>query len=276
MALKIISIFAGTDSDFNGVATLAITNLPYTGFLPGDVISAFVYSGENQPILFSPSVSWVSAPAGSYVVKFLAANTSTIVPGRYTLRVLVTRAADARIIPIMQAWIQIKDSPGTATTLTNYCTLQDVLNYAPWLEKEQTSHALSGFSDHRHLARTWLESVIQSKNLNSGIQRFGSDIIAFFNPANYGGDSKWLQTQLDNNLLMIKPKTLEIVCRKTIQVICESAISPTVKDQPYRDYARYQKMEVDRLIKTYIAEFDFNGDGYTDYVVNCSLSTLAN
>ena len=271
---KIIPVIAGTDFDYAGTAVLYGTSTPYTGFVADDVITALVYPGGDQTVTFAPDVAWVDATLGTYVLSLRAADTATVTPGRYIVRIIVTRAADSRVIPVYQAWLEILESPGDADPPTVYCSLSDLLLYAPWLEQEQTVHALAGFISHRHLARTWLESIIQAHWLQSGATMFG-DLLIFYLPNTYGAESKWLQQQLDADLLMIKPATLELVSRKSIQLIAESCISPSTKDQPYRAYAREQKWECDRLVKSYIAELDLNDDGIAEIVIECGRATLA-
>jgi hypothetical protein len=143
--------------------TDAITGaqIPYTSFVVGDVPTAEVWSGQDQNLLFAPTTAWIGDPSDGVIqLSVESTQTATLTPGRYALRVLVA-TTDDRSLTVLEDVLRLEASPGSTTALKTYCTYNDLLLYAPWLDtQEDTTFDLSGFMAQRHQAREWLEGII--------------------------------------------------------------------------------------------------------------------
>jgi hypothetical protein len=247
-----------------------------TAFTVSDLLSARVWLGGDTAVIFAPTASWVSAPAGTYQLSFAAADTATLDAGRYFLDVKITKAVGGRVIDALDAQVELLEAPGTAEALSTYGTLRDALEYAPWLKDAITDQDLGDLSTHFHNARTWLEGIIQNKyraGTYSGPEVYGNRVRITYYPQS-GEQNKYLQDLLDANKLMVRPRVVEMTAKRAIGTICRSMISPMAGDSNYQHLARSFLAEADALVLCYTAEIDSNADGYPDLTVPCGACSI--
>jgi hypothetical protein len=132
-----------------------------TGFLSGDTLAATVWRGQDQASLFAPTVSWSDYTVGKVAVSVTAAQTAALDQnGEYHLQVTATRSSTT--VVIIDCLLRILAAPGSASqAVTPYCTLSDMLRYAPWLTMIQDgSSDQEGYYSQRLEARQWLDWLI--------------------------------------------------------------------------------------------------------------------
>jgi hypothetical protein len=132
-----------------------------TGFLGSDTLAAYVWQGQGQTSLFSPTVSWNSYATGQIALSVTSAQTTGLDQnGEYHLQVTATRSSTT--VVIIDCLLRIFAAPGSSTQLvTPYCTLADMLNAAPWITMIQDGNSdQEGFYSQRLQARQWLDDLI--------------------------------------------------------------------------------------------------------------------
>ncbi len=242
-------------------------------YTSADSLTAEIFAGPSTQVLFNPIATWIDASAGTYQTLIPADLTLGLAHGRYNFRVLIN-TYDGRTVLAAAAKLPVGDAPGSSDSLSVYNTIADVLFFAPWIENQQGLSDSAGLVNHSHNARLWLEEMIHRKNKSGGSRFYGDKlIVGFLNDTD--GYTAWLQALLDQNFLRVTSKVTEICSRRTIQTLCEAAISPTDNQSPYQAFADTQAKKLDRLLKTYTAEIDTNDDGYAEYRIPFSTSSLA-
>ena len=171
------------------------TNLsPFQGT---DTLLGRVWQGDDLPVLFNPTITWIDPTVGTYTVSFSVAQTAAVAPGIYRYQALVTRASKTGILD--DARLKVTISPGSNTSRITFTTLSDLLLYCPWIEDLQADVDQFGFLNEQARATEWLINTIllmyKQNNMMPNIGHPG------FNAASlYGGHqappSKWLRDQL--------------------------------------------------------------------------------
>lgn len=140
----------------NGVALTGV-------FSSSDAVSAEVFAGDGQPVLFNPAATWISASAGTIKVTITAAQVATagITPGEYLLRIFVTPVSDGQPRMVALKSIEFTPAPGSDTAPTAYATYRDLGAYTPEIDRLQSQlEDLSQFARQRHVARTETDNRI--------------------------------------------------------------------------------------------------------------------
>lgn len=303
---KDLEIVQGTARDF----VLQIYNpdgTDATGFLSTDTLTSKVWGGQDQAVLFSPSVSWLTLPSppphgydlGQYVISFNNADTATWLPAKYDYQVYLTRSGRTGEITGGGGNLQVLPSPGTATALPTYCTLQDMLGWCRWLQNLSVFEAdETGFLTQRAAARNWMDNMIQRHyRLTAGlnISVFGNPVPTW-GPRRTGGYSVWLQAQLDagpaqptngpaNNfdltpvvpglspgLMINQPRRVREICAKyaAFLVMQDVIVGSGQRENWYSAKADWLMLEVENLVKGFTAEIS-PVNGYPTITVECGL-----
>ncbi len=273
---RLDGIRIGTDADWQ------ITALDSSGaavvFSGTETLAATVWAGDDQAALFAPTVSFINAAAGTMKLSVGAAQTANLAIGLY--RVTVTVTSGGRAFDCFDGLLELDHTAGTATAPTVYCSLDDCLEWAPWLQDLQSELAdVTGFAKQRGRARSWLDDMIVTRYKylsyapSPGVPGFGSWLMQ-----GWGRDpipSKWLRDQLDANYLIVRDVIKEVTAKKAIAYVCAAQVGPKRDDNPYKDLARDFHWEADNLIKTVRAEIDLPPqDGYADILVNLGATDL--
>lgn len=267
MADEMISMPRGADRDYQIQLNDPVSGLPLTGqFSSGDTLAAVIWEGGDSAALATPSVSWISATAGTIKLTFAASDTSSLAIQPYPVRVTVTHGS--RSLPAWQGWLDLTDSPGSSATLPVYCSFADMISYGgQWVKELITTTDRAGFLVERNRARTTLDEWILA---NYRSQR----------PyANYLGVGPWMWSGLDSpnqtikdyldaDKLKLTPKVIEIAARLALSYACDCKLDMTAASDPWAAQARYQLRIAQNKALSLVAEIDTNDDGYPEYTVN--------
>ena len=155
-----LSIVQGSASDWVLAAINRDGTAP-TGFLSSDTLNAYVWQGQNQASLFSPTVSWNNYATG--LVNLSISNPQTTAldqVGTYHMQVTATRSGVT--VVIIDCLLVVLPAPGSGTQSTiPYCQLSDMLLHAPWINliQDQDSDQEAYYSQ-RLEATNWLNTLI--------------------------------------------------------------------------------------------------------------------
>ncbi len=241
---------------------------PVTSYTSADTLTALVWVGSDQPVLFNPSVAWISAPAGTISLTIDGSQTTGLEAGRYTLRVLVDGVATP------DAYLTLTSSPGTGTAYTSYSSYADMRDYYPGVGELQDATETEGYARQRQKARQWVDRVIQRNRVNAAgyytLGTGGPTIFGFWSGWwMVGQDDPTLQGYLDSNLLMIKPLLIEMSAKKALGFVCKAQIGKDDKGTNFQVLGEQFDREAEHLMCMYTAEIDINGDGYSDITIPC-------
>jgi hypothetical protein len=277
----VISVPIGTDFPFQ-VSLLDTAGDPVTTYTSSDTPFCEIWAGQDQPVLLTPTASWITAPAGTVQVMISGDTTTTITPGKYWLRNGVTTSSGLTVT-MPDTFIEFTASPGSATTLPTYCDLKDMQLLAPWVDQLQDMISdESGFATYRQRARQWLDRVIQRNRFNSSswgtLGLGGAAFVGWFWTGWYaqGQDDPVLQSYLDQDLLMTgEPKMVAtMTAAKALGYLCKAQIGPDDKATAWQQRGYDFDADAEEMAMKYTAEIDINDDGYADIVIPCGRATL--
>jgi hypothetical protein len=170
MSNQILTIPQGSDRSWD--FTLYDANGDLIDDYPdSDVLDCNIWSGLDQSSLVQITPTWVDATLGQ--VRILVADTdiAALAPGLYRAEAAVTH--DGQRLLFFDGSLEITPSPGDATTLSVYCSLNDILLYAPQIQKLIDARSdLAGLLGERARARTWTnETCLDGYRPNYGRAR---------------------------------------------------------------------------------------------------------
>lgn len=243
-----------------------------TTYLGTEPLSAQVWRGGDQPVLFSPTVRWEDVTKGLILVTFLGSATAGLEPGQYQVRILVNNG------PIPDSLLELTPSPGNAPPLKAYCTVGDMYDYFSDLGEILDPKDQTGFGRQRAKARAWTDRVIQCnrRNTTSYYQA------GLGGPCLYGmWGTTWngqqadpiLQRYLDENFLELTSQVVEMNARMSLAYSCEGEIGPGDKLTQWQMLAARNRAEAEALACKLVAQIDTNGDGYAEIMINCGMAT---
>lgn len=150
-------------ADVSRVLTLLDVNGNAITTLSGSAtLAAKVWVGDDQPVLFSPSVVWLVPSAGTITYSHTAAQTASLEPGYY--QVQLSLGVGSVTYKNTIAVLHLSPSPGTAAVTPVYCTRKDLLAIAPWVEsQEDLQNDQTNFARQCGLARQWLDNIIMDR-----------------------------------------------------------------------------------------------------------------
>jgi hypothetical protein len=136
-----------------------------------DALDGAIWSGLDQSPLVTLAPAWIDPTLGQVGIALAAADLDTLAPGLYRIEAAVTH--DGARLPFLDGALEITPAPGSAATLAVYGTLNDLLLYAPQIQKLQDPRAeLAGFLGERARARTWInEACLDGYRPNYGRAR---------------------------------------------------------------------------------------------------------
>jgi hypothetical protein len=272
MALPLLSQPLSADRDYT-ITILDSTGAPATGYTEADTLSAVVWAGEDATPLFNPTVIWQTPSQGLALLTISAANTATLLPGTYRLRVDLTHAG--RTFPVFDGLLELTGAPGVAPAPKVYCSYADMTAVAPWIGRLADETDLAGFAQERALARTWMDNLIQRHYRGAtgawDDTHFGFPIGggAYFHRD--GSHSALLQSWLDADALMLHPAIVRANVYHAIARVAGSQISPG-KDSPYADLAAKYDSLAERMAALLTVSLDTNADGVPDVTVRLGVA----
>lgn len=272
MAGQLLEMKAGTDKTFR--MTLYDTNgAVVTGYSGASTLTAKVWPGDDQAATFTPTCAWITPGSGLFSVTISAAQ-SAVTPAIYRLSVTVT--SGGVISPAFDGRLKILDSVGSASALATYCTYEDMRRLAPWIGELQSEDDQAGFAEQRHLARKWLDSIIQKHYRDGG---WGSYYTTFDHLIDgyqkHGGHDTTLQGYLDVSGLILNSDVVETTARYAIGLVLASRLTATSdKGQVYKGLGARYMAEAKAKVSTLTVGIDTTSplDGTADLYI--SLATV--
>jgi hypothetical protein len=252
-----ITIPISIDQDFT-VTLLDTNGNPYTSFTSEDSPFAEVWAGDDTPVVLEPACAWISPSLGTFTISFLSTSTSALAAGKYRLRYGVI--SGGRTFAAQDVYIRFLASPGTDAPLTYYASYQDMLDFAPWIEDEQSLTDETGFAQERYRARQWLERIIQRHNPMSywnefAIPLFGFSIGTGDLPSwNWGQTDPVLQGWLDSDYLLVSEQVTEITAKYALYLVCNAQVGPGTEKTNWQSLAQDWYADAQRLVLSYSAE----------------------
>lgn len=260
-----------------------------TGFNPSDSFSAYIYRGQDQPALFAPSVSWLTTnittrlsqngyDQGQLLITGNATDSATLeASGNYLMLIwwdqLTTEVARVEIAVLPEA--------GTSTqTIVPYCTYQDVLDIAGWVQLVQNSQVdQEGFYSQRLKARTWMDWAIINNYRGASVGTLEMHSVLAFNfGGGYGrrrsvGPSPSLIQYLAQDKLIVRPQIVQACAHYTAGVIGMSQIGV---NNVYAQYGLYHREMALREAISITAEVDLTNTGVGSIFVPLSSTNTIN
>jgi hypothetical protein len=124
-----------------------------------------IWAGDDQEVqtLAASEATWQTAALGLVTVLVHEADTTTLTPSVYRLRVLLTDTGQTFVVA--EATLEITASPGTADAPPVYCTVDDVRRAAPWIDEMVGGgpEHQSDLAEARALARQWIDRTAISR-----------------------------------------------------------------------------------------------------------------
>ena len=252
-------------------------------FQASDVLAATLWAGQSQASILTLAPTWLDVVSGTYTLPMSAAQSAALVPSMYAGLVTVARGSQDPA-SVSRLRVEVVSAAGATVAGSVYCTFEQLVNYAGWIQDLQDENDLAGFLGQRVRARSWLDDILVSRYKYGAFPpMLGQPGFGPFFMGMGGVDpfpSKWFRDTLSANTgvggtpaLICYDQVIEIVCCRSIYLICRDEISRR-EDNPYIKLGLGFGKVADNMVKTLRAEVDINGDGYADYVVNCGATSL--
>lgn len=252
----------------------------YTGLesLSGSVRAgrAINPSVSGQGFLFTPT--WGDASQGTVNVNLTSAQTATISPGQYLIQVgLADKSAD-----FYEGYLVVTYSAGLSVLPPTYCTYDDILIFAPWIQRLQSETGVAGFALERGQARAWLDNVIIQHSswmfLNPTIGQPGFMPQSMFPAMINQPPNLWLREQLNLNYLVRRQNVVEITAKKSLYFIGRAQLDYLNEKQ--EKLALWFGSDADNMASALRAEITLgvsdpnNQDIWPSVTVDCGRSSL--
>lgn len=251
-------------------------------------VAASLWAGDDQQPACAADAAW-DAGAGQFQLRLPSATTATLAPSLYRLVLSARLLTDAESVRRPIGFVRVLPAPGTTTApLKVYCTLDDCLQYAPWLLDLVTSDPSmqSDLAEQRARARAWLDDVILAADRPAAAYGAASPSDPSFSPrwgmGAFGdtGPNPWLRAQLNDDKLIVRPLTREITARKAISLLSEPQTGAACGGgaTPYQLLAQKYEAVANALVAGYVAEINTtslpNDEVYAaGYIVRCGVKS---
>jgi hypothetical protein len=248
-----------------------------------DPLECTIWSGQDQAPAASPAATWVDAAAGLVQVLVAASDTAGLRPGLYRMVAAVTH--EGARLPFFDGSIELTPEPGAAPPPAVYCSYEDVLLYAPQIDRLQDADAgLAGFLGERARARAWVDEVcLDGYRPNHGRARrmVAADGAA---PGPYlrwvaagpGGAAtptvEDLRDAIAADGLVVTAQIREAVAHMAAAIVLLN--QPGVNN-PYHQNGAYHAARAEALLRAAVVEVDLDGDGVADVRVDQDVTWLA-
>jgi hypothetical protein len=269
-----LQVAQGTARDYDLQAQNFDGTIPTT-FLSTDALAATVWSGNAQPPLLTPVVTWLDAPTARFRLSITNEGSKLLGVGMYHVQATATRSGESALI--LDGMLEVLRAAGTDLVIPVYTTYQDLLDHAPWIQDLHSEEAEYGFTRQQGLAREWLDEILVNRyHYGDTAPMIGSPGFGLWSMFAGGVDfapSKWLRDQLDANTLMVRGKTREMVAKRALYYILLPQLGKA-GDISYRQIAREFARSSSDLVKTTRFELDLNGDGFADIIISGGSTNL--
>lgn len=253
--------------DFAAVVTAS--GGPFTG---SEGLAAVVWAGQDQAPLATPAAAWFNHAAGTIALSLASSALAAIEPARYRIRVDRSDGSAS----LWDGFLELDAGPGASSSLSTYCSFEDLTDRASWVEKLQAKTDLAGAMRQRYLARRWFEDLLHRHYRNGAgmIQDYAFVPGISFGGA-YGPGLLWrdgrrsaeLQAWLDAGRLDVTEQVKDACACYAIALLCDRQVSPGKDDNGYAGAARKYFARAEAIAADITAEVDSDGDGTNDLVI---------
>lgn len=244
---------------------------PVTSYTAADTLSMQLWAGGTQPLLATPTVSWIDPTQGTVQLTIAPTDTEGLLASTYQLALTLTHLS----LPIL-AWrgqLELLEGPGDSTPPAIYCQYADMLALAPQIGAEKHPDQLSGYLTQRGSARAWLDNMILNNSIGKVVMTANNWQGQAFDY--YTGRNLYIWQCLHDNLLIQDYAIKTVTAKYAIALVYKPALSPSDKAlSQYQKLGNQFEVEANRLSKTIYAQFDINGDGVPDFAVPLSYLSI--
>lgn len=239
-----------------------------TGFTGRETFEIDIWQGDTGKAIHNVEATgqWVRPMEGEYQI---AIGASDIPKGVYSIRsILLPNGETCYDGPreVYRGFLRVSPSPSDSICdpLKSYCTYQDLLERAPWVETTHVDQDLNGFARHRHRARAWIDEAIIRNAPNSN---WNASNVVFYGlyPPGYSTSGR-VRYMLDKNELVVTPQIRDCAAHYSLYLICD-ALSSTPSTGSYAEIAKKHYYKAQTQLQS--MNVAFSEDGTT---VNYSLS----
>jgi hypothetical protein len=150
--MQTLSLRKGTTGTWT--VTIANEGGPVTTYTSGATLQAIIWSGDDQAALATLTPTWLDPSAGTITLTIGASDIASLSPQIYTLSLTITASGVTR--EGFRCWLSIDAAPGSATAPLVFCTYDDMLRFASWLDTLQNESDTAGFQEQRARATQWV------------------------------------------------------------------------------------------------------------------------
>jgi hypothetical protein len=229
-----------------------------TTFTGAAMLTAEVWGGDDQAVLFSPTATWSNATAGLVALSFARADTADLEPGDYPVLLTITAGGLQRKNRV--ATLRVLASPGAAEALPSYCGIEDLRRVCPWLDQMQTDSDQAGFAEARAEAREWFDELLHAAW--GGRRSLGAEGGLWASSGPSGKDT-WLQGELDADHLLVSRSIRRANALFAASLILAGQIG-SQGDTSYQRLGDQLAAQAANLALTVLAEIDTDSDGEGD------------
>jgi len=240
-----------TLSDSNG-------NAP-SGFTGSETFSVKLWPGDTiTPVWSSTSaVTWVST--GSTLKLSVPKLSATVSPAPYYIQIWINPGTDDIAVLDEGTTLTLTPAPGATTVGRTYCTMGDVRDYCPWIDRviEADPNLRADLGDQRERATRWVDETIMARvrAILEDQERRHSPVVVVtpIEPTSGVDMGPWwgasiypdttldaqlttIQGYLDDDGLTLSPRVIEATARYAVYLACTAVLTPT-GENPYQESA---------------------------------------
>ncbi len=262
--METVTVRQGTALSLTITLANADGPLAYVGT---EALQAIVWAGDDQSALATLTPTWLDAAAGTVSLTIPAATTTSLDPAAYTISLTVVSASVK--YEGWRAWLRIESGPGSADAPAVWCSYDDMLRFASWLDQIQGETDTAGFAEQRARATEWaieqgmsrardmLESqyerhapryanttntwVIPTSGVDLGPQWGRS---SYIEPQMLDDLNTWRDRFDDTDVVVVDSRMKEIVARYAIAMACDQQIGEMAKTSYQELAARYRRKAI--------------------------------
>lgn len=252
------------------------------GWASGDIMTAYLYQGQEQSQLMTLAVSWYTAGStqtgygqAQVVLTITAAQSATLEQnGVYTWQIWRTPSGSSEATCVGRGQLAALPAAGSDTqTVTPYIQYSDMKALAPWIEYCQDSDSdQEGFYSQRLQSREWMDWMILNcyRGAYVGLFEQHSTMAFEFGYAGWRrslGPSPSLITYLEDNDLIVRPQIVKACSHYAISLV---GLAQVGANNQYASWGAYHRDMAEREAVGITAEIDINGDGIGELFINLS------
>lgn len=257
--------------------TLANSAGPLT-YLGTETLEAIVWAGDDQSALATLTPTWLDATAGTVSLTIPASTTTSLSPQAYTISLTVVSATVK--YEGWRAWLRVESGPGSASVPAAWCSYDDMLRYASWLDQIQGETDTAGFLEQRARATEWAieQALARARDMLDSqyvrhaprvdpntvawaIPDYGVDLGPMWGNSSYWtpqilADLNTFRTWLaDTGIVDVDGRLKEIVARYAIGMACDQQIGQAADKTSYQALAARFKRRAIQLMAGYTWRF---------------------